>query len=103
GELFESLGARRSSLRRVLVGAEDAFFRVPAPPPAPRVRILYVGGFLPLHGIDVVLEAAALLERGGCPGDYEIHLIGDGMGYDRARARARDLDLRRLTLAGPCA
>jgi len=104
GELFESLGARRSSLRRVLVGAEEVFFAVPPPPPAEPVRIVYVGGFLPLHGIDVVLEAAALLERRQAEGDaYEIHLIGDGMGYDRARARARELDLRRLTLTGPCA
>src|SRR6185503_11567178 len=39
GELFVALGAERSRLRRVLVGAEPAFFQVPPPPEQGPVRL----------------------------------------------------------------
>src|SRR5262249_13003856 len=48
GALFETLGVPRARLRRVLVGAEDAFFAIAPAPEATPVRIVYVGGFLPL-------------------------------------------------------
>jgi hypothetical protein len=47
----------------VLVGAEAPFFDVPPPPADGPVRITYVGGFLPLHGVGTMLEAFARLER----------------------------------------
>jgi len=62
GELFVTLGADRSRLRRVLVGAEPAFFDVPPPPAQGPVRLTYIGGFLPLHGISTLLEGVARLE-----------------------------------------
>src|SRR6185436_4992683 len=86
GELFESLGAERARLARVLVGAEDAFFAVAPPPAAPPVRIVYVGGFLPLHGVPTVIEAAARLEpRATALPDYEIVLVGRGIEEPRCR------------------
>lgn len=89
GELFVELGAPRSRLRRVLVGAEDAFFALAPPPDEAPVRILYVGGFLPLHGTAVIVEAAARLEarRSGLP-PYAIQLVGTGIEFDAARALA---------------
>jgi len=101
GELFASLGARRERLRRVLVGAEDAFFAVPPPPPPAPLRILYVGGFLPLHGTGVVLEAAALLEaRGAALPPWTLRMVGAGIEYDAARAFAAGRSLARVEFAG---
>lgn len=101
GELFASLGARRERLRRVLVGAEDAFFAVPPPPPAPPLRILYVGGFLPLHGTGVVLEAAARLEaRGAALPPWTLRMVGAGIEYDAARAFVAERSLARVEFAG---
>src|SRR5262249_30098713 len=51
GELFVEMGAERSRLRRVLVGAEPGFFGVPPVTEQLPVRVTYIGGFLPLHGI----------------------------------------------------
>jgi glycosyltransferase involved in cell wall biosynthesis len=104
GALFESLGARRGSLRRVVVGAEDAFFAVPAPPPAPPVRIVYVGGFLPLHGVGVMLDALAWLERERreLPG-FEATFAGRGIEFEDARRRAGELGLGRAGFPGPIA
>jgi len=104
GELYQSLGVPRSRLRRVLVGAEDAFFAVGAAgPPADSapVRLAYVGGFLPLHGTPVVMEALALLEGRAreLPG-FEVEMVGDGMQHADTREQAERLGLRRVRFPG---
>ncbi len=89
GALFESLGAARSRLARVLVGAERAFFDVPPPPASGPVRVLYVGGFLPLHGARTIVEAARRLAgRRDLPA-HEIVLAGKGIEFDACRELAR--------------
>jgi glycosyltransferase involved in cell wall biosynthesis len=101
GALFETLGARRERLRRVLVGAEDEFFRVGPPGPAAPVRIVYLGGFLPLHGIPLVLEALARLERGAerLP-PWEVVLAGRGILHEAAVAFVARQKLERVTFTG---
>ncbi len=101
GELFESLGARRARLRRVLVGAEDVFFSI-GPPPAPEpLRILYVGGFLPLHGTPTIIEAAAALEaRGAALPPWTLRMVGTGIEYESCRALAAQRRLTRIEFAG---
>jgi len=101
GELFVALGAKRERVRRVLVGAEDAFFAVPPPPAVETLRIAYIGGFLPLHGTRVVLEAAALLEaRGGALPPWSLRMVGEGIEYGRDRAFATERRLARVEFAG---
>ena len=104
GALYESLGVPRARLRRVLVGAEDAFFTVGAtgPPPAPEpVRIVYVGGFLPLHGTRVLVEAVALLERGaGSLPEFQVEMVGRGIEWKAAREQAERLGVRRISFTG---
>ena len=101
GALFERLGVERRRLRRVLVGAEDQFFRA-ADPPAEPLRVVYLGGFLPLHGITTVLEAAALLEREAprLP-EFRVDLVGRGIDFERARTLAARLSLGRVGFPGP--
>ncbi len=62
----------------VLVGAEpDAFAPLPEPP-APRpgrpVKVLFYGQFIPLHGIETIVEAATL----SVPDEYAWTVIGTG-------------------------
>ena len=102
GRLYEQLGARRDRLRRVLVGAEDVFFGVGPPPPAPPVRVVYLGGFLPLHGISIVLEAAARLERDATRlPDFRIELVGRGIEFDGSVEWAKRAGLERVGFPGP--
>ena len=61
--------------------------------PPGRLEIVYVGGFLPLHGVDVIVEAAALLEAKLGPRFARITLLGDGMTAPRAE---RDIAARGL-------
>jgi glycosyltransferase involved in cell wall biosynthesis len=101
GELYVSLGARRERLRRVLVGAEDSFFDIPRAVPASVVRVTYLGGFLPLHGVPLVIEAAARLQR-DAPSlpPYRITLAGKGIEFDRARELAASAAVERVDFAG---
>jgi len=84
-------------LRRVLVGAEDEFFAIP-PAPAGAVRVVYVGGFLPLHGVSTMLDAVAILERSG--ERIEVAMAGTGIDFERARLQAARLALRSVRFLG---
>ncbi len=105
GELFaERFGVPRRKLARVPVGADHAAFalvaaraagaaqaaRSGAPGARPGgpagvsadaqpLSVVYVGGFLPLHGVPAIVGAAAILERRHGPGFARFTLIGDGM------------------------
>jgi glycosyltransferase involved in cell wall biosynthesis len=101
GALYESLGAPRERLARVLVGAEDEFFRIGPPDPAPPVRIVYLGGFLPLHGIPFVLQALWTLERRGAElPAYHVVLAGRGIHHDEAVAFKEQNGLERVEFTG---
>jgi len=102
GALFEELGADRSRLRRVLVGAEAAFFAVPPPPaPAPHVCLTYIGGFLPLHGVPTLLEAVSRLEaRAASLPPFVVRLVGQGIELDRTRRIAAERKLTRVEFVG---
>ena len=100
GRLYESLGVKPGRLARVLVGAEDAFFTVPPPPAEGPLRILYVGGFLPLHGTLRILDAAAALERErGLPA-WRLEMVGAGIEHDEARQYAVRLGLDSVSFTG---
>lgn len=101
GELFQSLGVPRSKLRRVFVGAEDAFFEVPPPPAAEPVRILYLGGFLPLHGTRTIVEAAAILEsRGPALPSWTLQMVGRGIECDAMKALVAERRLANVEFPG---
>jgi glycosyltransferase involved in cell wall biosynthesis len=101
GHLYRSLGVAEHRLVRVLVGAERAFFDVPDAVRDGPVRVLYVGGFLPLHGVPVMIEAAARLERSGVPlPDWTLDLVGQGIEYGTARAVAERHRLTRVRFLG---
>lgn len=101
GALFERLGALRARLHRTLVGAERVFFDVGPPEQEGPVTILYVGGFLPLHGVRHVIEAAALMERASDLPNFRFQLIGRGIDFDTVREQVASLELTRVTLEGP--
>jgi glycosyltransferase involved in cell wall biosynthesis len=101
GELYVSLGASRERLRRVPVGAEDAFYAVSPPTAAAPVRIVYLGGFLPLHGVPTIIDALAGLERLAprLP-EYRAVLFGRGIEWARAREMAEAAALEHVEFPG---
>jgi glycosyltransferase involved in cell wall biosynthesis len=77
-ELFASLGAREVEV--VPVGAEERVFHPPWQPAAAR-RVLFVGKLIPLHGLEMILRAAATLP------DVQFRVIGEGQLDERLRGR----------------
>jgi glycosyltransferase involved in cell wall biosynthesis len=63
-----------------LVGAEDRLFHRGDRPGGP-FHVLFVGKLIPLHGLETILEAAAL-----CP-DIEFRIVGSGQQDDVVRNR----------------
>ena len=100
GALFASLGARRERIARVLVGAEDQFFAIGPPAAPPPVRVVYVGCFLPLHGMPLLLDALARLECGSDLPPYEVVLAWRGICFGAAVAFAEKQKLQRVTFMG---
>jgi glycosyltransferase involved in cell wall biosynthesis len=72
---------------RLAVVPMGAWPRPPLPlPPTDRFETLYYGAYIPLHGLEYVLDAAARLAD--LP-DVRFTLVGDGQEYAAIAARAR--------------
>ncbi len=63
-----------------------------------KVKILFYGSFIPLHGIDVILKAFSLLEKSGI--EFEANIIGRGQIYSRMKELYDSLDLKQVTMNG---
>lgn len=59
-------------------------------------EVLFVGKFIPLHGCEVIVEAAHLLR------DEPIHftMVGTGQEFERIKQRVQERSLTRVTLTG---
>ena len=64
----------KKKVRWLYMGADEAVFApYPDPPSPPPFRVLYVGNYVPLHGVPIILQAARLLDRE----EIEFWLIGE--------------------------
>jgi glycosyltransferase involved in cell wall biosynthesis len=87
-------GVPRERILVVPVGADEAtYYPRKAREHAPGVRVLYFGKFIPLHGIEHILQAAHLLKH---EPSIRFTLIGGGQTYEAMRALASDLALDNL-------
>jgi len=76
---------------------------VPPPPGTGPVRLTYIGGFLPLHGISTLLEAVAMIEaraHARALPPFVVQLVGDGIEYEDAKSAAKELRLTRVEFTG---
>ena len=89
GDFFARLSRRpRRHFAVLWVGADEALYG-PGADPGDDGPILWYLTFIPLHGVETVLRAAALMD-----GDTRtFRLIGDGQARDEAETFARDLGL----------
>jgi glycosyltransferase involved in cell wall biosynthesis len=84
-----------AKLRAVPVGADDDIMR-PQPPLdlGDIFRVFFYGSFIPLHGVEYIVEAGRLLERAGVP--VQFSLLGAGQTRHQMERRARKLKLSNL-------
>ncbi len=85
-------GVARDRIGVVWVGADDVVFR-PRPEIEPACnRVLFYGTFINLHGLEVIVHAAKLLEDD----DVEIRIVGTGQEAERVDALIDDLQPRNV-------
>lgn len=87
-------GLDRRRIAVVQVGAPEKVFYPGSAEADDVLDVLFVGKFIPLHGVETILRAAALLERRGV--DARIELVGTGQDYAAARTLADELGLRSI-------
>ena len=63
-----------------------------------KVRILFYGSFIPLHGIDVILKAFSIMENNNI--EFEAKIIGNGQTYKSMRTLFETLELKNVTMNG---
>ncbi|MDX1664292.1 MAG: glycosyltransferase family 4 protein [Candidatus Promineifilaceae bacterium] len=76
----------------VPLGVDDRIYQ-PRPelaPPEEEFRVLYYGTFIPLHGVETMIEAAALLREHA---HIQFHFYGDGQERGRIENMAQTLRL----------
>lgn len=94
----ETFRLPREKFRPILVGADTDLFR--PRPPRPRDNaflVTFIGTFIPLQGVQYVIQAAQLLR------DYSwvrFLLVGSGQTFGEARRLAVDLNIPNLSFIG---
>lgn len=91
----QSLGVDTQQMQVIPVGVRDGLLKAILPPPPDDVfRVQYVGAFIPFHGLEVVLEAAAMLQDDK---RIQFELVGQGQTHAAISEQARDLPNVTLT------
>jgi glycosyltransferase involved in cell wall biosynthesis len=88
-----------AKLRPLYVGCDETLFHPLAAPPGPvdRIEVFTYGAFLALHGTEVVVEAAALLQHRG---DIHWTIGGHGPRIRQVRRQVAEAGLRNVDLVG---
>lgn len=96
----ETYGLAQSRFSLVPTGADDRIYR-PVEPPQPHAgdpfRVLYYGSYIPLHGVEHLVRAAALLRD---QDDVVFELIGEGPEKEKAMTLAGQLGLTNVRFVG---
>ncbi len=83
-------------LAAVPVGIDESVWRPCRPLPSPgSFQVLFWGTFIPLHGIETIIRAAALLQD--TDPDIAIDLVGDGQTADAAARLIGELKITNIT------
>lgn len=94
----QTFGVSPARVCVVPLGADDRLFTRLSPPPQDSAvcQVVFVGKFIPLHGCETIVRAAALLRH------EPVHftMIGDGQQYPLVQALIQQYRLTNITLMG---
>jgi glycosyltransferase involved in cell wall biosynthesis len=63
-----------------------------------KIKILFYGSFIPLHGIDIILKAFSLMEKNNI--EFEAEIIGKGQIFDEMKELFTSLNLKNVRMDG---
>lgn len=98
--LSTTYGIPLGRFHRLWVGADETIWKpCPAPDTSENFHILHLGYYIPLHGMDVIVRAASLVEK--VDTSIRFSLVGEGQHEKAAKALARELGVRNIEFSGP--
>lgn len=87
-----------TKVRVLPIGADtDEFVPVPLKQNPDIFRVGFYGGFIPLQGTKVILDAAQILKEHQ---DIEFELLGDGFEFEKMKKYASSLELTNVNMPG---
>jgi glycosyltransferase involved in cell wall biosynthesis len=96
-EYLLDLGVKREKILQSQNSVDEERFQAAVEPAwllRPRPVVLYVGRFVELKGVSLLLEAVATLQRAG--GEFSLVLVGEGRERQALEQRAAELGLRNV-------
>jgi glycosyltransferase involved in cell wall biosynthesis len=88
--------AAAEKVKTLYLGYDDSVFgKLPERGRDGLFNVLFYGSFLPLHGTDVIVEAARLLDEG-----FRFRIVGTGQTMEEFRRKAEKIEGGRLELSG---
>jgi glycosyltransferase involved in cell wall biosynthesis len=94
-EYLLDLGVKREKILQSQNSVDEEQFRTAVEPAwllRPRPVVLYVGRFVELKGVRLLLDAVATLQRAGC--EFSLILVGEGREKQALEQRAAELGLK---------
>jgi len=95
----ETFAIPLSKMKRVFVGCDETLFH-PLPDKPESCTVLYYCSYLPLHGVEVVVEAAELLQSDP---SIKFKIIGKGIEFGKIQKSIKEKRLNNIELAAPVA
>jgi glycosyltransferase involved in cell wall biosynthesis len=94
-----SYGVPGAKVAVLPLGYDDEIYRdISRKKESPVFRVLFFGSFLPLHGADVIVEAAAAVARHDS--SIQFKLVGSGQTFPRVKSLAESAGLRNVLFEG---
>lgn len=93
----DTFGISLDKMKRVFVGCDEVLFH-PLPEKPESCTVLYYCSYLPLHGVDVVVEAAELLQADT---SIRFKIIGRGIEFGKIQKLIQERQISNIELAAP--
>jgi len=91
--ISELFGIDKNKFKRVWVGADEEFFYpIEKRRNNEKFTVLFFGKYIPLHGIEYIIEAAKMLENSG----VIFKLVGNGQLYDKMLVYSKKMNVHNI-------
>ncbi|MBI4697991.1 MAG: glycosyltransferase [Nitrospirae bacterium] len=92
---IDTFGLKRDKFQRIFVGADDSiFYPRDVKKEDHRFRVFYYATYLPLHGMEYIIQAAKNLEQ---TEKIEFKIVGKGPQHIKIRDLARRMGIKNIT------
>jgi glycosyltransferase involved in cell wall biosynthesis len=93
----KEFGSKTKKFKEILIGADDVIFKKLPSKKHDNFVVMFHGTFIPLQGIEYILEAAKILEKNK---DISFEIIGAGQTFEEMKEFAKSLEVNNVFFRG---